>query len=395
MSTVPKPAAGPASEPDEEVGRYKLPSLLALSEIASSLSTGTDVEALLGRYLSTMIRIAGAHAGAVRLVTPDGRHLRLVTSVGMPADLVERERIVPIDCGVCGEAMGHSAQQCTRSFAACEETGGAHPFFSGCAEMHAVPVRHKGRSIGVFNLFLRKAGALPADVRTLFGTIGEHLGMALDNARLTRENTRIGLVTERQMLANQVHDSLAQTLAYARMRAAAAESALTAGDTSRVQRYLSELESAIEAAYGDVRGLIEQFREPMDPRGLSAALRDLIERAGERATLQTEFLNRAEDLALTPEQEVQVFHIVQEALSNAQRHAHATHVRVTIDREGDCAALGIEDDGEGFDVARGGEPGHFGLSIMRERAARLGGELKVHSQAGRGTRIDLRFRIAQ
>jgi two-component system nitrate/nitrite sensor histidine kinase NarX len=133
----------------------------------------------------------------------------------------------------------------------------------------------------------------------------------------------------------------------------------------------------------------------MDPRGLSAALRDLIERAGERATLQTEFLNRAEDLALTPEQEVQVFHIVQEALSNAQRHAHATHVRVTIDREGDCAALGIEDDGEGFDVARGGEPGHFGLSIMRERAARLGGELKVHSQAGRGTRIDLRFRIAQ
>jgi two-component system nitrate/nitrite sensor histidine kinase NarX len=390
MSTVPKPVP----EPDEEHGRYKLPSLLALSEIASSLSTGTDVEALLGRYLSTMIRIAGAHAGAVRLVTPDGEHLRLVTSAGMPADLVERERIVPIDCGVCGEALTQSAQQCARSFAACGETG-THPFFAECAEMHAVPVRHKGRSIGVFNLFLRKTGALPADVRTLFGTIGEHLGMALDNARLTRENTRIGLVTERQMLANQVHDSLAQTLAYARMRAAAAESALTAGDTSRVQRYLTELESAIETAYGDVRGLIEQFREPMDPRGLSAALRDLIERVGERSTLQTEFLNRAEDLALTPEQEVQVFHIVQEALSNAQRHAHAKHVRVTIDREGEYAALGIEDDGGGFDIERGGEPGHFGLSIMRERAARLGGELKLRSQVGRGTRIELRFRVAR
>ncbi|MDH4190554.1 MAG: GAF domain-containing protein [Betaproteobacteria bacterium] len=389
MSTHPNPV----SDSDEEEGRYKLPSLLALSEIASSLSTGTDVEALLGRYLSTMIRIAGAYAGAVRLVTPDGRHLRLVTSTGMPQDLVARERIVPIDCGVCGQALAARAQQCAHSFAACGTTG-THPFFAECGEMHAVPLRHKGQAIGVFNLFLRKAGALPADVRTLFGTIGEHLGMALDNARLTRENTRIGLVTERQMLANQVHDSLAQTLAYARMRAAAAGSALSSGDTGRVQRYLGELEAAIETAYGEVRGLIEQFREPMDPRGLSAALRDLIERVGERSTLRTEFINRAQDLALTPEQEVQVFHIVQEAMTNAQRHARASEIRLIIDRDGEYARLGIEDDGTGFDAARDGEPGHFGLSIMRERAARLGGELTVRSQSGSGTRIDLRFRIA-
>ncbi|MBI2754018.1 MAG: GAF domain-containing protein [Betaproteobacteria bacterium] len=378
------------AQDDTEQGRYKLPALLALSEVAASLSTDTDIETLLGRYLSTMIRIAGAAAGTVRLLTADGAHLRLAAAVGLPAEVLERERVVPLACGVCGDAVSRDSEVCSRALERCAEVTG-HAFFRGCEEVYAVPLRHAGATAGVFNLFLRRAGALPEEVRALFGAIGEHLGMALENARLTRENTRITLVNERQMLANQVHDSLAQTLAYARMRAGALRRAQTEGNAALAERYQSELESALDGAYGELRGLIGQFREPMDPRGLSAAVRDALAAFSARTGLQVDFEDRALEPGLTPEEELQVFHVIQEALANVERHAGARQVRVVIDRAMGRHSVLIEDDGAGFDPAQSAAPGHFGLSIMRERAAKLRGELAIERRPTGGTRVALSF----
>ena len=375
-----------------EGGRYKLPALLALSEVAASLASGTDVEALLSRYLGTMMRIAGAQAGTVRVLAADGTHLRLVSAVGLPPELVERERLVPLDCGTCGEAVNAQAVLCSHRLERCSEAT-HHAFFLGCAELFAVPIRLNGATLGVFNLFMRRAGELPEEVRSLFGTIGEHLGMALENARLTRENTRATLLGERQMLASQVHDSLAQTLAYAKMRAVALREAEGEGDRERAARYFADLEDALEVAYRDLRGLIAKFREPMDPRGLAPALRDAIEIFRRRSGLEVDLAWHSAEPTLAPEEEVQLFYVVQEALANVQRHAGARHVRVEIDREGAQHVLSIEDDGAGFQPGTPAAGEHFGLAIMRERAARLGGTLAVDSRPGAGTRVRLTFPV--
>jgi two-component system, NarL family, nitrate/nitrite sensor histidine kinase NarX len=374
----------PAEEPEE--GRYKLPALLALSEIASSLSTDADVEALLARYLGTLVRIAGASAGAVRLLTEDGAHLRLVAALGLPDDVLRAERIVRLDCGPCGEAVRRDSELCSRELERCVELT-ASPFFGRCAEVCAIPLRHGGRALGVFNLFLASPANLPADVRALFRAIGEHLGMALENARLTRENTRAVLVAERQMLASQVHDSVTQTLAYARMRAGALRRAQAEGDAALAARYQAELEQALELAYSELRALIGQFRQPMDPRGVTAALRGALEAFRGRTGIQASFENRLQDAQLAPEQELQVFHIVQEALSNIERHASARSVRIVFEPSGGERRIRIEDDGIGFDPERAARPGHFGLSIMRERAARLSGALVVDAAPGAGARL--------
>jgi len=375
---------------DAEQGRYKLPALLALSEVASSLSTDADIDALLGRYLSTMMRIAGATAGTVRLLTADGGHLRLVRALGLPAEALQHEQIVPLECGACGDAVLRDVEVCSGALERCAEAAG-HGFFRDCAELHAVPLRHRGEIVGVFNLFLRRADSVPEDVRLLFGAIGEHLGMALENARLSRENARITLMNERQMLAGQVHDSLAQTLAYARMRAGALQRAHDEGDAALEERHLSELQTALDAAYAELRALIGNFREPINPRGLLAALRDAIEGFRARSGAQVEFEDRVLDLDLTPEQEVQVLHIIHEALANAERHAAARHVRIVVDRAAGRHSVLIEDDGAGFDAVSTAAPGHFGLAIMRERAAKLGGELTVDATRGGGTRLRLSF----
>jgi len=386
------PATRSAETPAEtpEGGRYKLPALLALSEIAASLASGSDVEALLARYLGTMMRIAGAQAGTVRVLAADGTHLRLVSAVGLPDELVERERLVPLGCGTCGDAINAQAVLCSHALERCSEAT-QHAYFLGFAELFAVPIRLKGATLGVFNLFMRRAGGLPEEVRSLFGAIGEHLGMALENARLTRENTRATLLGERQMLASHVHDSLAQTLAYAKMRAVALREAEEDGDRERASRYFADLEDALEVAYRDLRGLIAQFREPMDPRGLGPALRDAIDTFQRRSGLDVELIWGAAEPILAPEEEVQLFYIVQEALANVQRHAGARSVRVVIECEDSQYTVRIEDDGSGFEpgTTAGGE--HFGLAIMRERASRLGGALTVDSRPGAGTRVRLSF----
>jgi len=377
-----------ASEAPEE-GRYKVPALLVLSEIASSLTTEATLDELVTRYLSTMVRIAGALAGTVRVLTPDGKQLRLVSAVGLPAAMVERERLVPSDCGVCGESLG-----CGDALWSGEPRGcvalNAGAFVPGCGEVVAVPLRHRGSVHGVYNLFLAQGRKLPDDVRLLFGAISEHLGMALENAHLARENARVTLVNERQLLANEVHDSVAQTLAYTRMRAAALREAQRGGDAARAERYLADMEDAIEAAYGELRELIGRFRQPMDPRGLGTALQAALETFGKRSGAAVEFVDRAADVSLGAEDEMHVFHIVQEALANVYKHSGAKTVRLSVELDQGLCRVCVEDDGAGF--APGGDRyEHFGLAIMRERAKRLGGELQIESTPGSGARLCLSF----
>ncbi len=373
-----------------EQGGYKVPALLVLSEIASSLSTDATVDELLARYLSTMVRISGAHAGAVRVLTPDGAHMRLVSSVGMPANVVERERLVPLGCGVCGEAvcsgiaiLGEVPDHCRAVIPEVVQAVGG--------ELVAVPLKHRDAVLGVYNLFLRAGARLPDEVRILFGAISEHLGMALENARLARENARVTLVNERQMLANQVHDSLAQTLAYARMRGAALREAQSSGDTGLATRYLAELEDAILVAYGELRELIGRFRQPMDPRGLMAALAASLEEFRKRSGAEVSFERRAPDVSLSPEEEMHVFHIVQEALANVTKHASASAVRLSIDMLDDHCQICIEDNGVGLRPGAESDAAHYGIPIMHERAKRLGGEMLVDSRPGAGVRICLSF----
>jgi two-component system nitrate/nitrite sensor histidine kinase NarX len=378
-----------ASEAPEE-GRYKVPALLVLSQIASSLTTDATLDELVTRYLSTMVRVAGALAGTVRLLTPDGKQLRLVSSVGLPPEMIERERLVPRDCGVCGESLAGERATWSGEPRVCR---GMNPgaFIPGCGEVIAVPLRHRGEVHGVYNLFLAEGRELSEDVRLLFGAISEHLGVALENAQLARENVRATLVNERQLLANEVHDSVAQTLAYTRMRAAALREAQRGGDQARAERYLAEMEDAIEAAYGELRELMGRFRQPMDPRGLSAALQAALEAFGKRSGAAVSFEASAPEPALSAEDEMHVFHIVQEALANVQKHARAKTVRLTLElADGQCRVC-VEDDGAGFAPGGGDRYEHFGLAIMHERAKRLGGWLRIESRPGGGTRLALSF----
>jgi two-component system nitrate/nitrite sensor histidine kinase NarX len=388
-------ARGPESGREEQ-GSYKIPALRALSEITTSLSSDADVESLLARFLGTLIRLAGAIAGAVRVTTPDGEHLRLVGSIGLPQEVLKRERYVASTCGVCGRAVAAQDMVACAPEQVCRETLALGHLGTKCKRVIAVPLRHRGKVLGVYNLFMPSDQPLPDEVSLLFDSISEHLGMALENARLTRENIRATLVNERQMLANEVHDSLAQTLAYMKMRLALLDEAIRSGDHSLADKYLGDVDQAMDSAYGRLRDLLTHFRDRMDPRGLVPAVRDLVAAFGARTGLGLTFENRAPEPELTPEQELHVYHVVQEALTNAWKHARARNIRVSIDLDDDDYRMTVQDDGAG--IAAGGDPRlgmQFGLNIMRERAQRLGGDVEIASRPGEGTSVVLRFPARQ
>jgi two-component system nitrate/nitrite sensor histidine kinase NarX len=363
-----------------------------LAEIASSMNSDANTEQMLMRFLEIMVRISGAKAGAVRVLTADGAHLRLAGSIGLAPALVEKERYVPLECGICGKAtLTHSAQF-EGVMEVCQKQVRHLYYAQQCRTVYAVPMRHKGKVMGVYNLFMDNPEPLPDDIRYLFNSISEHLGMALENSRLTRENMRISLINERTMLANQIHDSLAQTLAYAKMRLSVLSEAMVDGDEAKANRYLGDVEEAVDMAYSELRNLITQFRDRIDPRGLVPALQELAESFSKKANADVDFLNVAQDVVLTPEDEIQVYHIIQESLYNICKHARARHVVVTLDLQDDQYVVNVADDGVGLQQDATSNMGKsFGLTIMRERAAKLNGRLSIESRPAGGTIVRLTF----
>ena len=177
--------------------------------------------------------------------------------------------------------------------------------------------------------------ALPPAMTPLLRATGDLIGMTLDNARLPRENLRIRLTSERQMLANEVHDSLAQGLTYMRMRMSLLRDAIRDDDELRAHKYCSDVDDTLGNSQRRLRELITYFRSRMDPQGLVHALREISERFLDRTGIALEFDNRAADLRLPAEREIEVFHIVQEALANVcAPRARAARARSSLDRSG-------------------------------------------------------------
>lgn len=376
---------------DVEGTRPPAGSSALLGEIAAGLAMGSDLESLLERFLRPIMRLAGAQAGAVRVLSEAGDRLDLVSSVGLPAELAARGTSAHRHCGHCGDAADGQPMVWATDLRACSERSGSAYFGQGCQRLLAVPLRHRGRTLGVYNLFFAEDREPSPEVQQLLRSVGDLLGLALNNARLEQEHLRVTLLQERQAMAAEVHDSLGQSLAFVKMRMPLLHDAMRAHDDMRAQQYYDDVRTAVSQAHASLRGILSHLRAPMDPQGLMHALGASADNFRRSTGAELDFVNELPGLTLPPEQETQVFHIVQEALTNVARHAGAQHARLQIARAGETEVqIVVEDDGSGL-PARGAGGSHYGMEIMAERARRLGGTLDVGARPGGGTRVRLAF----
>ncbi len=359
---------------------------------AIAASAGLHDEAALGQFISAVLKLAGATAGAVRVRSADGGGLSLLASVGLSDEVVAAEEYVGA-CGVCGDAMNGdevcvaaSPRRCGRL-----ESRGGIPSVAGGAV--AVPLEHKGHPVGVFTLFFAGVNSLRPEVIHLLRPIGQLLGLTLENAKLERERSEAALGRERQAIASEIHDSIAQSLTFARMRLPLLREAIGARDDERALRYCADVGDELASANRSLRDLITTFRTGMDGEGFSAAVRGLVDAFRRRSPIELDVCPEEIAVDLPRDAQIDTFRIVQEALTNVQRHSGARRASLRFESDARGLTITIEDDGRGLADPNGSAPGdraHYGLRIMAERARAIGADLSVgRAGADGGTLVRL------
>jgi two-component system nitrate/nitrite sensor histidine kinase NarX len=359
-----------------------------LYELAALLAEPVSVDELCRSFLRKLGTRVGAQAGAVRLMQADSGKLHLFVQEGLAASFAEEERCLDRGQCLCGEA----AQRPHGGVYLLKRIERAGPEYrcaaQGFATITVFPIRFGNELLGIFNLYFKDARELTAPERQMLETLGRHLGIAIESQRLKAREQEMAISEERNLLAQELHDSIAQSLAFLNLQAQMLEDSLAKGQPQTARHELAQIREGIQASYDDVRELLVHFRTRMAQADIEGAIASSLERFEGQTGIRATFAQSGAAMPLSPETQIQVLHIIQECLSNARKHSGAKSVRVEMERAPHYR-FQVIDDGRGFDPASVTSDMHVGLRIMRERAHRIGGTLAVRSRPGEGTEVTL------
>lgn len=364
--------------------------LSALYGMTAFLNKPNDIEALCRGFLQRVMDEFHAAAGSIRVLDPSGERLHIVVSLGFSSALQESEHCMRTDACFCGEATqrGTMIIRDFRKLPRPEEIGCMRDGFQAVSVFQIVTPE---ATLGTFSLHFRERTTMSPRELQLLEMLGQHLGAALDNQRLSIKARQLAVAEERNLVAQGLHDSLAQGLNFLNLQTQMLGSAVQQRRWDEVEEIVPLLKTGVSESYQDVRELLQNFRTRLGEESLRKAVDDTIGRFRRQTGLNVELhLDDRDGAPLHPDQQLQVLFILQEALSNVRKHAYASKVTVRIENHRDFG-MSIRDNGEGYDpkeVAERSET-HVGLSIMRERAARLGGQLQMCSAPGQGTEVSL------
>jgi two-component system nitrate/nitrite sensor histidine kinase NarX len=362
----------------------------------SVVAKGSMAGALLDDFLVTIIAAVHASAGVVRVLSPDGHELKSIACAGLSAEVCQSSHIVNAGCGVCGKA-NKTLEVEMSDIDFCKSKYGDSFFGEACQFLIAVPLTSQSggdEPAGVMTLFFSKKKDVSESTKRTLKSYAELIRIGLKNIWQHEDAHQISLLAERQSIANEIHDSLAQTLYFAKMRTSLLLDAMKTDNDLLAYKCAQDIDEALEGSQKTVRELVTHFRCQMDPKGLKYALEKLVRDFTARTNIALEYHNQIDNLVLPLEYELQVFLIVRESLVNIATHSGATKATLTVDFSDNQYQFSIDDNGGGVGDAAPSE-GHYGLEIMHERALRIGGVVKVESLQGLGTRVQLIFSASE
>jgi len=253
------------------------------------------------------------------------------------------------------------------------------------------PMRGPDGHLGELCVARRTGPQFSTADRELLAALADMAAIAVRTARLHDAEEQYTILAERDRIARELHDSLAQVLGVIHLRLRAVAPLAAETDRAALIQEIDELAEVSDEAYRDVREAILGLRETVgSDTGLEGSLREYLHKYGRQTGIQATLVcHGSTQGALAPRTEVQLLRVVQEALTNVRKHAEARRVVVRLDCVGPSPKLEVEDDGSGFDPAKvtASLEGGFGLASMRERVEQIGGTLDVHTAPGKGTRI--------
>lgn len=367
--------------------------LEVLYEVAANSNNTTDINDLLIRYLGTLHNLLRAKKSTVRLLTPDD-NLILIGSMGFDRPIANGETVIPIERCLCAQSYQSNVHFCKTPAKYCYNLLPVS-LEGESYQIIAIPLKYHKKTLGIYHCFLdHDRDVQDPETESLLTNIAQHLSLAIEKERMEDESRMISIMQERTMLAHELHDSLAQTLASLRFRVSTLVKMNESKDELAVKEEMNQIKLGLDEANTELRELLAHFRIPMDERGLVPATQSLVEKFRQQTGISIFFQNECPNLKLPSFIEVQVLHIIQESLTNIRKHSQCENVRIILRKlQNDNYLILIEDDGVGIvEESEDAKPGeHVGLNIMRERARRIDGELNIETEPGEGTRVELQF----
>ena len=363
--------------------------LESLYQVSAFLAQATSIDELAQGFAQRVRVLAKADAAAVRWSDDASQRYLMLASDCFPQELLEEERSLLAGACACGNLQPDAK---TRVIPIVNH---AHAPVRHCARIGyqsvvSVPVRLQHRLLGELNLFYRSEVFLKQEETELLDALASHLASSLEGLRVAALEREAAVAQERTMLARNLHDSLAQSLAFLKIQVQLLRSADERSDKANLHTALDELDAGLRESIHDVRELLVHFRTRTNTDDIESALQETLQKFQQQSGLAAELQVQGEGLPLPADVQVQVLHVMQEALSNVRKHAQASQVTLQV-HKGAAWHFAVQDNGSGFETSQQLDSSHVGLNIMRERALRLGAEVHIVSVPGQGCTITLRL----
>lgn len=371
--------------------------LSVLNGIARELNRSVNLDQALRFTLSQVAELLGLRTGWIWLIRESSPEPYLAAAQNLPPVLADEPRRMD-GSGYCycldTYRKGDLGGAANVNVLTCSRLNGLVDGTDGLRYHASIPLYSGEKKLGVMNVASPGWRGLDPDDLQLLNTVGDLLSIAVERARLFERSARLGAVEERNRLAREIHDTLAQNLTATGLQIESAEALLEAGSSpEKVQAALARALSLTRSNLDEARRSVLDLRAaPLEGRSLVEALKALVDRWETETGIATRFKAVNGSRPVPPRVEAALYRVGGEALANVARHADARRTTIRLVATPDSISLLVEDDGRGFDPSGVPDDRH-GLVGMRERVEMLGGELRVDSSPGQGTRVEAKIQL--
>lgn len=362
--------------------------LQGLYEVTSLVANTTALDELAHGFVQSVTRISHADGAILRWSDEANQRYLILAAQGMPQPLIDAEQCIEKGDCFCGAAVTDNSLRVIPIHA---DAGIPIPpcAVAGYQTVINIPIRFHERLMGELDLFFNARVTPPETLRSLLEALGKHLASAMENLRLNALEKEAAVSQERNYLARELHDSIAQSLAFLKIQVQLMRDALASEKPAEINEILEEIDTGVRESYGDVRELLMHFRTRANAEDIEPALATTLRKFEHQSGIKAVLSMSGRGMPLSPDLQIQVLHIIQEALSNVRKHAHATLVNLVVQQQ-PAWRFEVHDDGVGFKIEDDLlDETHVGIRIMTERAQRIGAELTVTSSPGQGTIVTL------
>jgi two-component system nitrate/nitrite sensor histidine kinase NarX len=362
--------------------------LESLYEVTALVAHATSLDDLARDYSKSVMRIARADGVALRWSDQANKRYLMLAASGLPTSMVEEEQcLLAGDCHCGAPSLGGGLTVIPIHTMPSESM--KHCAKAGFETVVNVPIQLQDRLLGEVDLFFHAKVVPTAAEQSLLVALNSHLASAMENLRLHAMGREAAISGERNFLARELHDSIAQSLAFIKIQVQFMRDALQSGNALEIQSVLEEIDTGVRESYGDVRELLMHFRTRANTEDIEPALATTLRKFEHQTGLKTALTMSGHGMPLSADLQIQVLHIVQEGLSNVRKHARASQVWLNVQQQS-VWRFEVRDDGIGFEPDNHAlDETHVGLRIMAERAQRIGAALNVVSAPEHGSSVIL------